>query len=294
MKLMKLKYKNSGGKGNMKKLGLIALMALLMMGISYATITCTWEQSATTVGTANTYIRDVETDGLNITISGWTGDSSNATAAKILVSSGTISGGTVFNSTDGSNNTRINFSVNTYALSDDTTYSFSVTVYNETGETLGTCAARNFIPDNTKPVITGASPVTDTRSTSDRNNVFSTTCTNTSSSTLYLEGTAYTMTESSDACSYTVPFMTDGSYPWYTTASDGLNSTTGTTITFVMSKGGGFIPGGGSASGTGTMAIGGNGLFGGGGDNNMMLILLVVVGFMVFGKKKGNTRKKKR
>ena len=70
---------------------------------------------------------------------------------------------------------------------------------------------------------------------------FSLTGTNATSSTLFIEGYPYSMTESSDAFSLTVTDLTNSVYSWYITTSDGLNTTTSSTYTFEISKQGGVF-----------------------------------------------------
>lgn len=219
------------------RLGLMSLMMVLMAGIVHGAPTCAFNLVATTVGTASSYIRGT-TQKLNVTItSGGVGEGTNVTTCKIT-STGTITGSVTFNTSYGTNNSYCNTTVNTEALVDTSSYTFTMTMYNESQISIGTACTRVFIPDNTKPTYSSYSP-SDGSSDSDGSVDFSTTCSNTSSATLYLESTPYTMTESSDVCTATVSNLRNSLYSWYVSGTDGLNVTSSTTNKVEIRKSGG-------------------------------------------------------
>ena len=219
---------------------LMSLMIILMARIGYGAVTCAFDQAATTAGTSSSYIRST---AVNLSATLTVGDEGiNATSATISAGATgcTISGTLNFNSTGLVNTTYFNTTVNTLAMSDDTSCTFTMTVKNVTAQnTLATCT-RIFISDNTKPVLSGLSP-SDGSEDSDGTVDFSATCTNSSSATLYAEGNSYTMTESSDVCTLTVSGLRNSLQSWYVTGSDGLNSSTSSTTKVEIRKSGGVI-----------------------------------------------------
>lgn len=135
---------------------LVPLMVLLVAGVAQGALTCTFDQTATTVGTSSTYLRNNEpagTDlgGLNATnisvaMSGWVTENSNLTAGVISISSGTITGALVYNCTQIqcgtlTNSTYMNFTVALDQLFDTNEYTLTATVYNSTptGQSAVTC-----------------------------------------------------------------------------------------------------------------------------------------------------------
>lgn len=234
--------KTKGGKK--MKLGLIALMSLitlLTVGTVYGLVDCTCSNPATTVGTHSSYINgsafNISATGINST------NDKNVTAATITPSSGSITDGVwKFNVTN--NQTSVNFSINTLALRDDTGYTFTISLKNQTTQIeVGTCtcpASGTLIPDNTIPVLSNNSPATLTLDT-DGEVAFGIACENSSSANLFIEGQSYVMTESSDICNKTVTIPTNGLHTWYITASDGLNITTGTSYQVEIRKPGGYV-----------------------------------------------------
>lgn len=220
---------------------LLSLITILMAGIvNGADPTCTFDQTATTIGTESTYIKGTDVN-LSVTITNageTTGD--NATMGIITVSSGTISGALIFNTSDGTNNTYINTTIDTLALPDDTSHIFTMTMYNESQDVIGTACTRTFITDNTIPVLTLQTPA-DLAKNKTGTILFSYSCVNASSGILYLENRPHTMTESSDVCSITIKYLTNGFQSWYITASDGLNITTSSTTQVQIAKPGGML-----------------------------------------------------
>jgi len=132
-----------------------------MAGLVYGANTGTIDQAATTAGTGSTYLKGSD---VNISVT-WTGDLANngtlnGTACSIASSSGTITGALKYNVTnDGTygNITYCNTTVDTTALSDDTSYTFTMTLWNITGEQLAT-ASQTFITDNTVSVFGTITP----------------------------------------------------------------------------------------------------------------------------------------
>lgn len=230
-------YTPGGKKMKLKKLGILGLLSLitvLMAGIVHgADPTCAFDQTATTAGTSSTYIR--ETQNLSVTITNpGEAEGKNATSAIISVNTGTITGALSFNTTAGTNNSYLNTTVITFQLKDDTTYTFTMSVKNESQGEIATCNS-TFIPDNTVPVVSLTTPA-DLAEDTDGEVTFTYACTNSSSATLYIESTPYTMTESSDTCTYTGTWPSNGFHSHYIIGSDGLNSTTSTTSTVNINR----------------------------------------------------------
>lgn len=226
-----------------KIIELMAMMVLLIIGLSivgYATVTCTFDQSATTVGTSSSYIRGA-TQLLNITL---TGADINVNATTAIVSAGatgcTISGATTFNNT-ASNWTKANWTISTIAMRDDTACTFTAIVKNVSNQnTIATCTPIVYIADNTKPTSILTTPASGSKDV-DGSIAFTYTCGNASSANLIVDTTSYTMTESSDVCTYTGTWATNGFHSHYITSSDGLNTTTSVTSTVEVRKPGGYI-----------------------------------------------------
>lgn len=233
----------------MKKIFLVSLMLImtsLMVGTVYGAISCTFDQTATTVGTESTYLKGA-TQNLSVTLSGWTNDANSSVA---IISAGatgcTISGVLTFNTSENINQSYMNTTVNTLNMKDDTTCTFTMTIKNASApqSTLTTCT-RNFISDNTIPATTLTSP-TDLTKDVDGTVTFTYACVNSSSAQVYYDGaTGFTnnaMTESSDVCTYNnVNLVTNGFHSWYIIASDGLNTTTSATTKVEVRRPGGLI-----------------------------------------------------
>lgn len=216
---------------------LIALMAVGVEGLSG----CEWiSPTATTATTKATYLNGTQNMSMNITRP----LSENITFAVLTVSAGTLRGAVNFSNASVAETNiseKVNFSLDTTGLSDDTTVTFTLTVYNDTGTNVGSCT-RSYITDNTVPVLTSPSPVDLTKNTStSATQNFYYSCANTSSANLFVENKHYTMTESSDVCSATVNYLTNGFQSWYIVASDGLNFTTSATTQVEIRKPGGLI-----------------------------------------------------
>lgn len=171
----------------------------------------------------------------------------------------------------------------TRALKDDTTYSLRARCINESNSVVLTTATEvTFKVDNTVPVVVTPSPSTGTEQTDGSYVAFSITCTNSSSADLYLDNAKITMTESSDVCSYTMDWLTDGLHSWYVIASDGRNSTTSSTYNIRISKGGGYIPEEAQATSTGQTS------------NTALLVVLGAVVWLVWSGKSTTKRRRKR
>lgn len=269
-------------------LPIILIMILGMAGIGYAAITCTFQQTATTVGTADTYIKgDAVNLSVSIDTSSQVGTVENATNATISVSSGTITGALTNQQPDGTNATYLNTTVNTLQLPDVDTLTYTMTIYNESAESIATCT-RDFITDNTIPVLTSLSPATATKNEGGDNVVFSTTCTNTSGSpTLYLDGVVHTMSRTGTDCTFTKTHLQDQIWSWYIIASDGLNSTTSSTLTLDVQETGGYV------AQEEVVQTTGDAVTIGGGNNTIAIIALVVL-FLMFGQKGSGTKKRRK
>lgn len=229
-KIGNIDLKHKGGPRMKRKIGLLALMAVFIFGLatmaSAADPTCTFDQTATTAGTSSTYIRG-SAQNLSVTITNpGEGAGNNCTKCVISVSSGTITGALTFNTSDGTNNTYCNTTVSTLALEDDgsVTHTFTMTMYNESQDAIGTACTRTFVPDNTVPICTHSQS---SRETYNPKQTWTITGTNASSATIkFGSNTAFTMTESSDTFTYTGHLPESTYEPVRGTTSDGLNSTT--------------------------------------------------------------------
>lgn len=289
-RIFQIKNTPGGLKMNMK-LGLIALIAILMTGLVSASDsqkpTCVFDLAATTAGTSSGYIRGL-TQSLAITVTYPTNinfslnTTVNVTMCNISVNTGTITGALTYDSAAGTNNSALNTTVNTEQLKDDTSYTFTMTMFNESSNAdgiLGTCE-RIFIPDNTVPVVSLSTP-TDKSKDVDGLITFTYTCTNSSSANLYAEDsggyTQYAMSESSDTCTYSnLKLLTNGFHSHYIVGSDGLNTTTSATSTVEVRRPGG--PGTAEV----TTTTGGGALAGKGG-----IIAVGILFWMFFLRKKG-------
>lgn len=230
-----------------KKLIILPVLALILIGLAglvSATNSCVFDQTATTVGTSNTYIRGTS---VNLSVTLTVGDEGiNATTAIITISSGTITGSLIDNITVG-NETYFNTTVNTLALSDKS-YTFTMTIRNHSTQTELASCTRAFIPDNTIPVISGCTidGATAGNTTPNLASSVSVVCTirnATSCNVYWKDTTANAMTTDYEDvdCSYTATWAAAGSSatcgleqnddnynPWYYDCTDGLNTTTGT------------------------------------------------------------------
>ena len=122
--------------------------------------------------------------------------------------------------------------------------------------------------------------------------LFSTTAENSTACTLWIDVggqgyTSYEMAESSDTCAYTANYIS-APISWYITATDGTDTTTGSTSILDISVGGGGSSSsvGGSGTGVGTMAIGGEPGVAGEYGNIGVLVFLGLGAWLLFGKGK--------
>ena len=203
-----------------RQIGILALMMVLAIGLVSAA-TCVFDQTATTAGTGSTYIKGTD-QNLSVTITHEASDDNYSTAV-ISVSSGTITGALTYN-ISGTNVTYMNTTVNTGALSDDTSYTFTMTLKNDTDQkTIGTCT-RTFSPDNTQPICTHSLAGS---STYPPKQTWVVTGTNASSATIQFgSNTVSAMTESAagDVFSFTGQ-IPESTYEVKAITSDGLNTT---------------------------------------------------------------------
>lgn len=208
-----------------KQLGILAVMAVMLAGMVWGA-TCAFQQATTTAGTASTYIRGAAVN-LSVSLTGpFLVGQINATATKITVNTGTITGALISNAT-ATNGTYFNTTVSTMALKDDTSYTFTMTVYNVSGTTLATCT-QTYIPDNTQPTCVHSQSSKTAYSPAQ---TWTVTGVNASSATIaFGNNAAKSMSEASagDSFSYTgtkdsVPQLI---YPRVTAiTNDGLNTT---------------------------------------------------------------------
>lgn len=221
---------------------LMSLMTILMAGIVYGACTCTILNTATTAGTASTYFRGSAINvSVNITACSSNLDF-NVTRGNLTLSTGTPIGSVIFNGTqNGDNVSYMNFTLNTLSLSDDKSYTATVTLRNDSDNSAGGTCTKVLIPDNTVPVLTSGSPG-DLYKDVDGDVGVGINCANTSSANLYIENNIYSsMTESSDVCNLSITMDSAGFHSWYVIASDGLNKTTSSTLKFEVRKPGGYV-----------------------------------------------------
>ncbi len=149
----------------------------------------------------------------------------------------------------------INFTLDTrayvWARDDDNSYTINITAnfINGTPTVAGEIiakqifATRTFRLDNTVPAVpTSLSPSDSTAYSGKTTPSFSSTTINASKCTLYVEERGYTMSESSDSCTFSsAEFIRAGTYTWYIRASDGLNSTDSAKFTFRIKASGAIL-----------------------------------------------------
>lgn len=222
----------------MKKIFSLILMSLILMLVAGivngADPTCTFDQALGTYpkGSAHNLSMTITNPG--------EGEGNNATKGVISISSGTITGALTFNTTDGTNNTYMNFTINTLALPDDTLATYTITMYNESQDAIGTACTRAYNPDNTIPVFGTITPADGSIQTTGSTVSFSVPCVNTSSATISISSrTGVLMTESSDVCTYNED-LAEGLSSYSITLTDGLN-TTSASYTLRISTPGGTI-----------------------------------------------------
>jgi len=210
-----------------KTIGLVAVMSLMLIGAVWG-VSCVFDQS-TTSGTASTYIRGAQ-QNLSVVVSGWarpTGD--NATNGTISVAGGTITGALTYIGAGGVENaTAINTTVNTGALVDTTTYTFTMTLYNSSAESIGSCTT-TLIADNTVPTCVHSQA---SRTSYKSTQTWTVAGVNASSATIAFDAQAgRTMSEVATGDSFTwtgtQQTLPEGVYTAVKAiTSDGLNSTT--------------------------------------------------------------------
>lgn len=255
-------------------LPIMLIMFLAMAGIGWGA--CVFD----TPGAAGTI--DGATQNINIT--GITlGDlaACNVTASSVL-GEDTLTLQVANNDTGAAD--EANVTISTTGMNDAGDWIFAAVCYNTTVTEMETCTERSGITvDNTVPVITTLSPSDALKQNTKRDTIFSMTCSDATAATLYIEGISYTMTESSDSCSYTINWLQDGIHSWYMKATDGRNTTTSSTYTLEVKEVSGWIPGQSPADLQQEEE---------GGNNTFMFLLVGAIGwYFLFGP--GKSKKKK-
>ena len=204
-------------------LPVIALMAIMMVGLVNAEVTCVFDQTSTTVGTRSTYI-----DGTSFNISATiTGHDQTTNASVGILTNDVTSTTHVFNSTSGGNITQVNASVNTGEFLDTQLITFTYTLKNVSQNQVATCTGA-YIADNDVPDCSFASGFV-SNDAYPPTQKWTVNCANASSATLkFGSNTEKTMAESGDSCTFTGDKSTvpQGSYQvLLATTSDGLNAT---------------------------------------------------------------------
>ena len=144
---------------------------------------------------------------------------------------------------------RINGTFNSGILEDASDYIFNASCYNGSGQyhegTRSSITLDNSIPDT--PIL---SPTSGTRDT-DGSVTFTGTVngSETTACTLYFDGinpgsSSYSMTHSSNTCTYTASAVPEQSYKWYVQATDGRNTTNSATNTIIVDVNTGGAKGG--------------------------------------------------
>jgi len=205
-------------------LPLSAFMVLMMAGLVNAAVTCTFDQTETTVGTRSTYIEGTafnisatavgQTGGTNVTVGVLTNDISSTVY--------------VFNATGGGNVSQVNSSVDTVEFADTQLVTFTYTLKNVSQDQVATCTGA-YIADNSVPTCSFAAGLksSDTYAPTQK---WTVACSNASSATLKFGSNApLNMVESSDSCTFTgdKAKVVEGTYQTLlATTNDGLNTTT--------------------------------------------------------------------
>ena len=214
----------------------MSLMAILMAGMVSA-LTCVIRAPVNgAIISGATVVWNVSSSSAdNFTLSNCTISGTSALdTLSVVLKNYSLAGGLI---------TWANATASTMAEVDGSDWAISATCRNASNDVF-TCTGTGTITiDNTVPVLTLSTP-TDLSIDTDGVVTFNYACVNTSSATLMLENKPYTMTESSDVCTYTNPTtskLTNGFQSWYITASDGYSTTTSSTTKVEIRKPGGPI-----------------------------------------------------
>ena len=205
-----------------KKLILLPLSALLvfmMAGLASAAVTCTFDQTATTVGTPSSYLRPTSDNG---------GNQANLSATAIGQSGGqNVTDGELTNDVTSTLYVYNSTTVDLGQFLDTQLVTFTWTLKNVSKDTVATCT-RAYIVDIDKPDCSFASGLVSNDNYKPTQK-WTVSCGNASSATLrFGNNNLLSMVESSDSCTFTgtksnVP---EGSYATLTAStSDGLNTT---------------------------------------------------------------------
>jgi len=226
------------------KLILLSLIGLLLVGLMAGMVSA----ADSIVIVADDWISDG--DSMNVTGT-FDDENKNATSVNWTISDGTTTFYINTNtSTDafGFNNTGVQVSMNISSFSDDLGadgYTVTATFLNSSGESLGSDTELVGI-DNGLPVCSQSTLASNTEyDLSDGSLTVTVTCTDALSAILYLGGNSYTMTEKDDICTYDIGSVPATSYAVKLTTSDGLNTTSCTSLSGVVlsraSTGGGSV-----------------------------------------------------
>ena len=262
-----------------KKTLLLGLVVLMLSAIAYA------------APTINIVAGDILTGNRNINVSVDYGELAycivNASSA---VTGAVLTNRNLTNSTEHptSNIGFANLTLSSKVFIDANDWVIDGACYNITGIPDNLVAITGVIVDNTRPVIhSGVTTIGSTNRTTrtQRNIQINVTAANATSATLYIDnqvvGTA--MTESSDVFYYTKDFLSGGGHSWYVVATDGRNSTTGTTYTFSISVGGAILDNNGEVVIPNAEPTNNN-------SNMVGIIVIALVIFWAVNQKKGKKR----
>lgn len=214
----------------MKKLWILPFLIVALSGIAMAADSfITPAASATVTGSYFINVSTDETDDIQnctITISSATSGSSSVTPVAVN------------NSCDGTN-CYANITWNSAAVKDATDYSFSASCVNSSNTEAATPSRTSITIDNTVPVCSQSTLTSGgSYDISNKSFTLTATCSNATSATVAFDGNTYTMTESSDTCTYNIGNIPTLTYDTVTvTASDGTNTTDCTAVTSVSFTG---------------------------------------------------------
>lgn len=207
----------------MRKLGILVLMAVMLVGLASAATFVNPSASQVLKGSERINVTTTQADNHNCTVT--------ATSA----SSGDTLTLVVYNNTEAGEGLYANATYDTTADLDASDWSFTGTCYNSTGDAETITARTGITIDNTAPACTWSTPTT-SKETYAPTQTWQVTATSANTCTLVFgANAAKTMTESSDVCTYTgdVKTLPEGLYKTVTaTTSDGYN-TTSCSLTYI-------------------------------------------------------------
>jgi len=213
----------------MKKINLAILVAVILVTVlPFVSAGCSVQSpaSSSTIGGSGVLL-NVTTTGsegfLNCTFYAKSSSTANSSYSEIA---------TFSNETGSTPN--INGTFNSSIFEDSNDYVFNATCTNSSNNLIQCTTTTSVTIDNTVPTAPASCTPASDSTDSDGSVDFSCTVTGskTTSCTLYFVSgnpgeSSYSMTHSGNSCTKTITSMPEQSYTWYVTASDGTNSTSG-------------------------------------------------------------------